>query len=435
MPLVQDVETLKYITRDDAITNKIVKDVAIAHSGIYKYAREELPTIGIALDSIPEKYNNLLYFNVYRPALLMEGAADMFTRLPVTVEHPDSLVNADNFGDLAKGFTGDSVKVIMEDNEAYIHSTVTLIGQAAIDYYTHDCKEVSPGYVSDSIWEDGVHNGEDYQIKMTSIKGVNHLAMTVAARGGSLTCVRDSKAVREMISEVKDHKAFIPEIIKSIDDLPMTSDKQLLISCLNDMQNCDTMDSAIVNNAVSKISQLYDNIISENNKTGGNNMDKKEKTDPKATTDYAPGAVGIAGSGTQDKPAAQNTAEKPIAGTTKDEEPDGDEGKKGIAVSSSEAGHKEPDGDEDPVVAGQAKILNLLEQILKAVSPEAKKAETEVKRDDIDAEKDAKKEEMLGEDSCGGSAPAVATHDSAIISSVIKDSSDAIDNFMKEMRS
>ena len=153
-------------------------------------------------------------------------------------------------------------------------------------------------------------------------------------------------------------------------------------------------------------------------------MDEKEKTDPKATTDYAPGAVGIAGSGTQDKPAAQNTAEKPIAGTTKDEEPDGDEGKKGIAVSSSEAGHKEPDGDEDPVVAGQAKMLNLLEQILKAVSPEAKKAETEVK-----------KEEMLGEDSCGGSAPAVATHDSAIISSVTKDSSDAIDNFMKEMRS
>ena len=42
---------------------------------------------------------------------------------------------------------------------------------------------------------------------------------------------------------------------------------------------------------------------------------------------------------------------------------------------------------------------------------------------------------MLGEDSCGGSAPAVATHDSAIISSVTKDSSDAIDNFMKEMRS
>ena len=78
-------------------------------------------------------------------------------------------------------------------------------------------------------------------------------------------------------------------------------------------------------------------------------------------------------------------------------------------------------------------MLNLLEQILKAVSPEAKKAEIEVKRDDIDAEK----EKMLGEDGCGGSAPApaVATHDSAIISSVTKDSSDAIDNFMKEMRS
>lgn len=433
MPLVEDVTALKYITRDDAITNKIVKDVAIAHSGIYKYAREELPTIGLSLDSIPSKYSDKLFFNVYRPALLMEGAADLFTRLPVTVEHPDKLVDAENFGILAKGFTGDSVKVIMEDNEAYIHSTLTLIGQEAIDYYTHDCKEVSPGYVSDSVWEDGVHDGDEYQIKMVSIKGVNHLAMTVAGRGGALACVRDSKAVREMISEVKDHKAFIPEIITSIEDIPMTSDKQLLISCLNDMKDSDTMDSAIVDKAMEKIVTLYDNIVKSN--TGGNNMDATKTSDPKATTDYAAGSVGIAGTGTQGTPAVQKTAEKTAEGATKDEEPDGDEGKKGVAVSSSEAGHKEPDGDENPVIAGQAKMLNLLEQILKAVSPEAKKAEAEVKRDDIDAEKDDKKEEMLGEDSCGGSAPAVATHDSAIISSVTKDSSDAIDNFMKEMRS
>ena len=164
-------------------------------------------------------------------------------------------------------------------------------------------------------------------------------------------------------------------------------------------------------------------------------MDATKTSDPKATTDYAAGSVGIAGTGTQGTPDVQKSAEKMAGGATKDEEPDGDEGKKGVAVSSSEAGHKEPDGDENPVIAGQAKMLNLLEQILKAVSPEAKKAETEVKRDDIDAEKDDKKEEMLGEDSCGGSAPAVATHDSAIISSVTKDSSDAIDNFMKEMRS
>ena len=110
------MKVTKQMTNDSPLALKLVKEVAIAHSGIYTYHRSELSSLGI--NEIPEEYNGVEWFNVYRPAILMQGAVDLFTNLPVTVEHPDVPVSPENSKDLMKGFTGNEAYVIMEDNAA-----------------------------------------------------------------------------------------------------------------------------------------------------------------------------------------------------------------------------------------------------------------------------------------------------------------------------
>lgn len=330
---------------------KLVKHVAIAHSGIYTYARKELGTLGLDDSTVPEKYKDLDKFNVYRPVSLFVGTADLFTNLPVTVEHPDTLVDEYNCRDLMKGFTGNDSEIIMEDGEAYVHSTLTLIDKDAIAYYEDNHREVSPGYISRCIWEDGEHNGVPYQIKMVSIEDVNHLALTVCGRGGKTACVRDSKDcrvgflawtkltmdskdIREKISKVAEDSSFIAPIIQSMSDIPDVNSKELFIACLDDMKNASTMSPTVIKAAVDKLLQIYDKLIDEcgSEYNIGGTM-ATENTKDEQTTDYAPGATGAAGTGTQqsveqpkpeEKPAdkpAELEDEKPAKPETKDEEP------------------------------------------------------------------------------------------------------------------
>lgn len=319
---------------------KLVKHVAIAHSGIYPYRKSELCTLGLDNDAIPEEYKDLDMFNVYRPAVLFVGTSDLFANLPLTVEHPDYLVDQNNCRDLMKGFTGNDVEVIMEDGEAYVHSTVTLIDKDAIEYYENNHREVSPGYISHCVWESGEHNGVPYQIKMVSIDDVNHLALTVAGRGGKTACVRDSASnislltwakltmdsenVKDMLSKVASDRSFIAPIIKSIEDIPETNSKALFTACLDDMQNVENMAPAVIEKAIDKLIQLYDEMVSEScsvyNNIGGNMPTPEENP----TTDYAPGATGLAGTGTQTpEEKAAEKQEKPAeaAAPAKDEQP------------------------------------------------------------------------------------------------------------------
>lgn len=348
----------KLITEDSKLAYKplkLVKHVAIAHSGIYTYSKKELNTLNLDDSAIPEKYKDLDRFNVYRPVSLFVGTADLFTNLPVTVEHPDTLVDEYNCKDLMKGFTGNDSEIIMEDGEAYVHSTLTLIDKDAIAYYENNHREVSPGYISSCIWEDGEHNGVPYQIKMVSIEDVNHLALTVSGRGGKTACVRDSKDcrmnllawtkltmdsedIREKISRVAEDSSFIAPIIQSMSDIPDVNSKELFMACLDDMKNASTMSPTVIKAAVDKLLQIYDKLIDEcgSEYNIGGTM-PTENTEDKPTTDYALGATGAAGTGTQqpaeqpkpeEKPAEKQAelkdekpAEKSDSSETKDEEP------------------------------------------------------------------------------------------------------------------
>jgi hypothetical protein len=187
------------IVIDDAST-KLHKNVSIACSGIYQYHYRELPGMGVG--DVPQKHRDKRVFNVYRPATVLKDAVPLFVRLPLTREHPSDFVDPENFRDVVIGWTGDSsdLQLLDEDNGKFtIKSTLNILDKEGISAYNSGVKEVSPGYVASFKWEDGVSpDGVHYQIEMTKIEEVNHLALVDNGRGGKDASITDSKGVQDM---------------------------------------------------------------------------------------------------------------------------------------------------------------------------------------------------------------------------------------------
>ena len=221
--------------------DKLVKNVAIAKSGIYKYAKEELPSLG--LGSTPPAYEGTRFFSVYRPATVLARAVDSFVRLPLTLEHPSEMVDGSNLKKYIVGFTGDSAIVDMtnDKSEVLIKSTLAIIDNSAVRAYYGHTIEVSPGYTADFKWEDGIApSGEPYQIAMTKITSVNHLAITRYGRGGSAACILDSLgdmpmqrksgliyAVRKLLGVKDTGKGFCDQVLELIGDRNKLDDKEI----------------------------------------------------------------------------------------------------------------------------------------------------------------------------------------------------------------
>jgi len=188
----------KGIVIDDAPT-KLHKNVSIACSGIYQYHVKELPGMGVG--QVPDIHRNKRIFNVYRPAGVLKDAVSLFVRLPLTREHPEDFVDPDNFRDVVIGWTGDSsdVELLEEAGKFTIKSTLNILDKEGISAYNSGIKEVSPGYVASFQWKDGkTDDGVEYQIEMTKIDEVNHLALVDNGRGGKDASILDSKGVHEM---------------------------------------------------------------------------------------------------------------------------------------------------------------------------------------------------------------------------------------------
>lgn len=113
-----------------------------------------------------------------------------FSRIPVTVDHPEDMVDASNWKDLAVGTTGDGV---LRDGE-FLRIGLRITDKAAIKAIKSGKRELSVGYRSNIVWEDGVApDGTPYQARQTNIKA-NHIAIVDAARAGSQARIGDASA-------------------------------------------------------------------------------------------------------------------------------------------------------------------------------------------------------------------------------------------------
>ncbi|GFO81232.1 MAG: hypothetical protein A49_08590 [Methyloceanibacter sp.] len=148
----------------------LVAEVRCARTGVQQYTGSE-----VGRPEIP-------VVNVYRPeeAVFAKDSLRSFAGKPITDNHPDEFVTADNWKKLAVGSIGGEV---LRDGE-YVRVSVMLMDQAVIDKVKAGKRELSMGYTHDMRWESGTApDGTAYDAVMNNFR-MNHLAVVDAARAG-----------------------------------------------------------------------------------------------------------------------------------------------------------------------------------------------------------------------------------------------------------
>jgi hypothetical protein len=120
---------------------------------------------------------------VYRPAeeVFRLDAIKTYAGVPVTLGHPDSGVNSENWKDLAVGEVGEDV---LRDGE-FVRVPILLRDANAIAAVEGGARELSMGYDAQITMQDGVSpSGEAYDAVMSDFR-MNHVAIVPVARGGA----------------------------------------------------------------------------------------------------------------------------------------------------------------------------------------------------------------------------------------------------------
>lgn len=135
---------------------------------------------------------DLATVNVYRDAaeVFSKRSLESFSKLPLTVDHPPQGVSAGNWKQVAVGTTGDEV---LRDGEM-LKIGLKVMDAAAIQAIRDGKRELSVGYSTELVWEDGkAPDGTPYQARQTSIVA-NHIAIVDAGRAGPSCRISDSWA-------------------------------------------------------------------------------------------------------------------------------------------------------------------------------------------------------------------------------------------------
>ncbi len=156
----------------------------------YLIAEAKSVRTGIQLYSGDEVGNpSMPIVRVYRPAdqVFADASLQSFTHAPVTMNHPDEAVTADNWKNLAVGEVSTAAK---KDGE-WVHLPLILKDAAAITSVESGKRELSAGYTCELVWGDGVTpDGQQFDATQTNIK-INHLAIVDRARAGSQARIGD----------------------------------------------------------------------------------------------------------------------------------------------------------------------------------------------------------------------------------------------------
>ena len=127
---------------------------------------------------------------VYRPedSVFHNDAMHSYSHLPITIDHPRAMVNADNWKKHAVGETGDEV---VRDGGS-VRVPMMLRDAKAIELVKSGKRELSVGYGCDLDWTAGITaDGEPYDAVQRNIRG-NHLAIVTHARGGATLRIGDN---------------------------------------------------------------------------------------------------------------------------------------------------------------------------------------------------------------------------------------------------
>lgn len=161
----------------------LVADAKVARTGIQHYLGSEVgrPDLPIV--------------RVYRPEaeVFAQDAMHSYAYRPVTVDHPSKMVDADSWKSVAVGQVGGEVS---RDGE-FVRVPLILMDAAAIKAYESGKRELSMGYTSEIVFQDGVSpSGDPYDAIQTQLR-MNHLALVGKARGGDQLRIGDRRTPDE----------------------------------------------------------------------------------------------------------------------------------------------------------------------------------------------------------------------------------------------
>ena len=255
-----------FSTRDSAKPYIEQKNVILCRSGIQYYHASEIASF-ITEDNKPPKEKEL--YKEYRPANVVVRAKKLCGNLPVTKEHPEDVVDEDNWKELAGGATGKEVEVEALDGEADgeigLKSDITFYDKDLYEYYQKH-KEVSLGYICKKHFVD---NPEEvgYDIILDEITEVNHLAITRAGRGGSSVAVIDSiigglkpmrtgifaylKSKKQAVNDSKTVTSFGKEVLDAVKNSKGTTEEELakemkgVLDSMSELKDCEAKDTLL----------------------------------------------------------------------------------------------------------------------------------------------------------------------------------------------
>ena len=105
---------------------------------------------------------------------------------PVTDDHPNEPVTLENFNRYAKGLSHTDAAV--RNLKLYVSMTIT--DKGLIQKIRDGKREISIGFLSDVVAEQGTYNGEAYQFVQRNIE-INHIAIVDQGRAGPEVAIRN----------------------------------------------------------------------------------------------------------------------------------------------------------------------------------------------------------------------------------------------------
>lgn len=168
----------------------LVANVRAARIGVQEYLGSEVGR------------PDLSTVRVYRPEaeVFNKDAMASFTSIPLTVDHPNEAVTANNWRKYAVGNTGED---IARDGE-FIRVPIIVKDASAIRAIETGKRQLSMGYTTDLKWEAGTTpDGFTFDAIQTNLHG-NHLAIVSAARGGSSLTIDGDNPVPEALKIIRD---------------------------------------------------------------------------------------------------------------------------------------------------------------------------------------------------------------------------------------
>jgi len=133
--------------------------------------------------------------------ILRADSVATMQQIPITIDHPSELVNADTAADLSIGLTGENINA--DADSGNITAPFTITHKTGIDAVTAGRRELSLGYALELVREDGEYEGQAYDYRQTNVR-YNHLAIVAQGRAGNARMNLDGASVLIATSDAKD---------------------------------------------------------------------------------------------------------------------------------------------------------------------------------------------------------------------------------------